>query len=203
MVSNSMMFRAASALTAVGIVLGVANWYPRPEAALAWTASLAMFGIMCAALRLSRRALRRSTDDAAALRGIPTAVVFAALMMGIPLALTLARWYGVVDDIDLGRRSTGVLIGAFLVVLGNVMPKNLPPLSSMRMRRRTTTGVSAARRLDVGALRSCVGDRLAGAVNRLRRNCDDRIGNGLHGRDHCAAPAPSQAAQNHPASGLN
>ncbi len=53
-------------------------------------------------------------------------------MMGIPLALTLARSYGVVDDIDLGRRSTGVLIGAFLVMLGNVMPKNLPPLSSLR-----------------------------------------------------------------------
>ena len=128
-----MMFRAASALTAVGIVLVVANWYARPEAALAWTAPLAMFAVMFAALRLSRRALCRSTGDA--LRSpdwIPTAVVFAALMMGIPLALTLARSYGVVDDIDLGRRSTGVLIGAFLVMLGNVMPKNLPPLSSMR-----------------------------------------------------------------------
>ena len=130
-----MMFRAASALTAVGIVLVVANWYARPEAALAWTAPLAMFAVMFAALRLSRRALRRSTGDATALRSldrIPTAVVFAALMMGIPLALTLARSYGVVDDIDLGRRSTGVLIGAFLAMLGNVMPKNLPPLSSMR-----------------------------------------------------------------------
>jgi hypothetical protein len=129
------MFRAASALTAVGIVLVVANWFARPEAALAWTAPLAMFAVMFAALRLSRRALRRSTGDATALRSldsIPTAVVFAALMMGIPLVLTLARSYGVVDDIDLGRRSTGVLIGAFLVMLGNVMPKNLPPLSSMR-----------------------------------------------------------------------
>jgi hypothetical protein len=37
-----------------------------------------------------------------------------------------------VDDIDVSRRSTGVLIGAFLVMLGNVMPKNLPPSSSMR-----------------------------------------------------------------------
>jgi hypothetical protein len=129
-VPNSLMFKAASALTAVGIVLVVANWYARPEAVLAWTAALAMFAVMFAALRLSRRALRRSTGDAAALRRIPTAVVFAALMMGIPLALTLARSYGVVDDIDFGRRSTGVLIGAFLVMLGNVMPKNLPPLSS-------------------------------------------------------------------------
>ncbi len=127
MVPNSLMFKAASALIAVGIVLVVANWYARPEAALAWTAALAMFAVMFAALRLSRRGLRRSTGDAAALRRIPTAVVFAALMMGIPLALTLARSYG---DIDFGRRSTGVLIGAFLVMLGNVMPKNLPPLSS-------------------------------------------------------------------------
>ena len=135
MVPNSMIFRAASALTAVGIVLVVANWYARPEAALAWTAPLAMFAVMFAALRVSRFALRRSTGDATARRSvdwITTGVVFGALMMGIPLALTLARSYGVVDDIDLGRRSTGVLIGAFLVMLGNVMPKDLPPLSSMR-----------------------------------------------------------------------
>jgi hypothetical protein len=129
------MSRAASALTAVGTVLVVANWYAKPEAALAWTAPLAMFAVMFAALRLSRRALRRSTEDATALRSldwITTGVVFGALMMGIPLALTLARSYGVVDDPDLGRRSTGVLSGAFLVMLGNVMPKTLPPLSSMR-----------------------------------------------------------------------
>jgi hypothetical protein len=129
-----MMFRAASALTAVGILLVPANWYAKPEAALAWLAVLAMFAVMVAALRMSRRAVRQSTVDAMAARSldtIPTAVVFAALMMGIPLALTLARSYGVVDDIDVGRRSTGVLIGAFLAMLGNVMPKNLPPLSSM------------------------------------------------------------------------
>jgi hypothetical protein len=34
-----------------------------------------------------------------------------------------------VDDIDVARRSTGVLTGAFLAMLGNVMPKNLPPMS--------------------------------------------------------------------------
>ena len=132
MVPNPMMFRAASALTAVGVVLVLANWYAKPERALAWTATLAMFAVMVAALELSRRALRRSTPQAVrSLNQITTAVVFAALMMGIPLALSLARSYGVVDDVDLGRRSTGVLIGVFLAMLGNVMPKTLPPLSSM------------------------------------------------------------------------
>ena len=133
MVPNSMMFRVASALTAVGIVLVLPNWYAKPEAALAWTAVLAMFAVMIAALRVSRRAVRHSTTKATAVRGldrIPTAVVFAALMMGIPLALTLARAYGLVDGSDMARRSTGVLIGVFLVMIGNNMPKNLPPLSS-------------------------------------------------------------------------
>ena len=133
MVPNAMMFRAASALIAVGIVLGLANWYARPEAALAWTAVLAMFVVMVAALRVSRRAVRHATVKPAAVAGldrIPTAVVFAALMMGIPLALTLARSYGLVDGSDVARRSTGVLIGLFLVMIGNNMPKNLPPLSS-------------------------------------------------------------------------
>ena len=132
MIANSKIFSAASALTAVGIVLVLANWYARPEAALAWTAVLAMFAVMIAALQLSGRAVRHSTATAVSgLDRIPTAVVFAALMMGIPLALTLARSYGLVDVSDnVDRRSTGVLVGAFIVMIGNVMPKNLPPLSS-------------------------------------------------------------------------
>lgn len=133
MVPNSMMFSTASALTAVGIGLLLANWYAKPEAALAWTAALAMFAVMAAALRVSHRAVRDSTAKATSgLDRIPTAVVFAALMMGIPLGLTLARSYGFIDGSDVARRSTGVLTGAFLVMLGNVMPKNLPPMSSMR-----------------------------------------------------------------------
>ena len=135
MIPNSKMFSAASALTAVGIVLVLANWYAKPEAALAWTAALATFVVMVAVLRVSRRAVRHSTVEATAARSldqITTAVVFAAVMMGIPLALTLARSYGLIDGSDVARRSTGVLTGAFLVMLGNVMPKNLPPLSSMR-----------------------------------------------------------------------
>jgi hypothetical protein len=132
-VPNSLIFNAAFALTGVGVVLVLANWYAKPEAALAFAVALAMFVVMAVALRLSRRVVRHSTAKPSAVPGldrIPTAVVFAALMMGIPLALTLARSYGVVDDVDLGRRSTGALIGVFLAMLGNVMPKNLPPLSS-------------------------------------------------------------------------
>ena len=142
MVPHSMMFRAASALTVAGIVLVLANWYAKPESALAFAAELAMFAVMGAALRASHRAVRTSCGTAnqkavAGIQSIPTAVVFAALMLGIPLALTLARPYGLLDRTDIDRRSTGVLIGVFLAMSGNVMPKNLPPLSS--------TGIDGAR----------------------------------------------------------
>jgi hypothetical protein len=134
-ISNAKMFGAASALTAVGIVLVLANWYTKPDAALAWAAALAVFAAMVAALRVSRLAVRRAPGEVAAARSfesITTAVVFGALMMGIPLALTIARSYGLIDGSDAARRSTGVLTGLFLVMLGNAMPKNLPPVSAMR-----------------------------------------------------------------------
>ena len=60
------------------------------------------------------------------------AVVFGALMMIIPLALTLAHAYGVVDDPDSGRRTTMIILGAYLAVTGNAMPRMLPPTSSMQ-----------------------------------------------------------------------
>jgi hypothetical protein len=132
-VSNSMKVRVGTALMALGIVLALANWYAKPEAALAWIAVLAMFAVMAVVLRLSQPIVLRTTTEANAARGldqIATAVVFAALMMGIPLALTLARSYGLVDGLEVARRSTGVLIGLFLAMVGNVMPKHLPPLSS-------------------------------------------------------------------------
>ena len=66
MVPNSMMFRAASALTAVVILLVLPNWFTKPEAALAWTAVLAMCAVMVAALQVSRRAVRHSTAKATA-----------------------------------------------------------------------------------------------------------------------------------------
>src|SRR4051812_19714270 len=128
------MFKAASASIAVGIALVLANWYAKPEPALTWAAPLAMFIVMFAALRVSRLAVRRSATATAArsLDWITRGFVFGALIMGIPLALTLARSYGVVDEPELGRRATGVLSATFLVMLGNLMPKMLPPLSSMR-----------------------------------------------------------------------
>lgn len=133
MVPTSVMFRAAWAVIAAGLVLVLANWYAQPESAPRWTVSLATLAVLVAVLRLSRFIVRRTTMEPAAARGfdqISTGVAFGAAMMVVPLALTLARVYGLIDGADVGRRSVGVLTSVLIVMLGNAMPKNLPPLSS-------------------------------------------------------------------------
>jgi hypothetical protein len=127
--------RTASVLPFIAIGLALANWNAKPAAAWAWAAAIVVFVIMVAVQRRFQLALSRSPGDAASVRGVASvagAVVFGALMMIIPLALTLARAYGVVDDPDSGiRRTTNIMIGAYLAMTGNAMPRMLPPTSSL------------------------------------------------------------------------
>src|SRR5204863_1582941 len=58
-------------------------------------------------------------------------IAFGALMMVVPLTVALAHAYGVVDDPDTGRRTTMIILGVYLVVSGNALPRMLPPTSSM------------------------------------------------------------------------
>jgi len=135
MALNWISSRTVSALPLIGIGLALANWNARPAAAWAWAAAIVVFVVMVAVHRRVQLALSRSPGDAASVRGVASvggAVVFGALMMIIPLALTLAHAYGVVDDPDGGRRTTMIVLGAYLAVTGNAIPRKLPPMSSMQ-----------------------------------------------------------------------
>jgi hypothetical protein len=135
MALNWITSRIASVLPLTAIGLALANWNAKPAAAWAWAAVIVISVVMVAVQRLSQLALSRSSGDAASVRSVDSvagAIVFGALMMIIPLALTLARAYGVVDDPDSGiRRTTNIMIGAYLAMTGNAMPRMLPPTSSL------------------------------------------------------------------------
>ena len=130
---NSSRIGSASPLVSIGLAL--ANWNAKPAAAWAWAAVIVMSVVMVAVQRRSQLALSRSPGDAALVGSVDSiagAVAFGALIMISPLALTLAHAYGVVDDPDSGmRRTTMIIIGAYLAVTGNAMPRMLPPTSSM------------------------------------------------------------------------
>ena len=135
MALNWTSWRIGSVLPLIAIGLALANWNAKPAAAWAWAAVIVISVVMVAVQRLTPLAFSRSPGDAASVRGVASvavAVVFGALMMIIPLALTLAHAYGLVDDPDSGmRRTTMIMVGAFLAVTGNAIPRMLPPTSSM------------------------------------------------------------------------
>ena len=135
MALNWISSRTVSALPLIGIGLALANWNAKPAAAWAWAAVIVISVVMVAVQRFWQRASSRSSGDAALARSadsVASAVVFGALMMIIPLALTLAHAYGLVDDPDSGmQRTTMIMVGAYLAVTGNAMPRMLPPTSSM------------------------------------------------------------------------
>jgi len=135
MALNWISSRTVSALPLIGIGLALANWNAKPAAAWAWAAAIVVFVVMVAVQRRFQLAFSRSPGDAASVRSVASvdgAVVFGALMMIIPLALTLAHAYGLVDDPDSGmQRTTMIIVGAYLAVTGNAMPRMLPPTSSM------------------------------------------------------------------------
>ena len=127
--------RIGSVLPLIAIGLALANWNAKPAAAWAWAAVIVISVVMVAVQRRSQLAFSRSPGDPASVlsvESVAVAVVFGALMMIIPLALTLAHAYGLVDDPDSGMRRTNmIMVGAYLAVIGNAMPRMLPPTSSM------------------------------------------------------------------------
>ena len=129
------MALSSSALPLIGVALAIANWNARPDAAWAWTAAIAMFLVMVAVPWRTQLAFRRSSRDAASIRGlawVTGAVVSGSLMMIIPLAATLAHAYGLVEGPDGGRAASMIVLGVSLAVAGNAMPRMLPPMSSMQ-----------------------------------------------------------------------
>lgn len=71
----------------------------------------------------------RSTDNAAGLR---RGIIFAGLVLAIPLGLKLAATFAPAAHSGTSQRAMMIIIGAFLVATGNALPKALTPLSALR-----------------------------------------------------------------------
>jgi Sec-independent protein secretion pathway component TatC len=121
----------APGLLVLSMLLAGVNWYLQPARAGFWTSAIVVLGCMMLVFFLAHR---RSENDARrrAADAIRQAIVFAGLMMAIPLSMSLATRLGAVHDADLSRRMTMVLMGAFVAFTGNAMPKTLTPLSALQ-----------------------------------------------------------------------
>ena len=123
MVTKSIWNYLAAALLLLGAALAGANWYLQPQRTVYW--AVAAIFIICMAVVL----LVISRRDANSIR---SGIVFAGLILVIPLGLKLATALGAIDHADFSKRAMMAIIGAFLMSTGNAIPKTLTPLSVMR-----------------------------------------------------------------------
>lgn len=121
----------APALLLLGTVLAAGNWYVQPERATAWAITLSVIGgmalVLLIALRYAREAARESVG-----RSLRSAVAFAGSTLVVTLSLKLAFALGILDDGELSRRAAMIILGGFLVSMGNSMPKRLTPLAALQ-----------------------------------------------------------------------
>jgi len=125
-------YTLAPLVVAAAAALAVANWMLRPERAWFWGLALAVLAGMTAALYVVRHRSGGETPRDAAADSIRGAVVFAALMLIVPLGARLAANFGLPPHADTARRLTMILTGGFLAFTGNTIPKTLTPLSALR-----------------------------------------------------------------------
>jgi hypothetical protein len=119
-------------LIAANTLLVAANWYLRPQSAGGWfVALLLVIGMTLALVLVSRepKAEAERRDARGTVRsGIATAGVILAISLGAKLAVALgAAQYG-----DMALRATMAIVGAFLAVTGNAIPKTLTPLAALQ-----------------------------------------------------------------------
>jgi hypothetical protein len=120
----------APTLVALALLLGAANWYVNSAQRAGWAMALTFLAFLVVPLWWVRRHGSSDGSGRQAAKWIESAVGFAAVMLSIPLGGKLALTWGVIDDPGLSNRLTQAVIGAYLVFMGNLMPKMLAPRSN-------------------------------------------------------------------------
>jgi hypothetical protein len=118
------------ALIALNTLLVAENWYLRPQSAGGWfVVLLLLIGMTLALVHVPREpkeeAARR--DGGRVRSGIVTAGLILVISLGAKLAVTL----GAVHYGDIALRATMAIVGVFLAVTGNAIPKTLRPLAGL------------------------------------------------------------------------
>jgi hypothetical protein len=119
------------ALIALDTLLVVENWYLRPQSAGAWSAVLLVLIVMTLALVMVSREPREEATRRDAGRSVRRGISTAGMILAISLDAKLAAALGAAHYDDIALRATMAIMGAFLAVTGNAIPKTLTPLAAL------------------------------------------------------------------------
>ena len=138
----------AVTLTVFVVGLGAALWIQRPELSNRWAASMLFLPGAWLAVLLVDRACAQSARRLKTKHQLIRGIACAGGILSLSLIAALAEESYLIDG-DVAKRSVGVMLGALLMLMGNVMPKKLAPLDDSE---RTRAGKTQATQRFVGWL---------------------------------------------------
>jgi len=120
--------------------LGISNWYFNPEKVIGWSIGIGfmLLGWVIVALILSKRPLSTFGKDER--RYFSASIIAAGLIIATAMGLKLLANLTTLD-LSLVERFWGVTMGAVLIVMGNMMPKILSPLTHQHCAHRKAQSV--------------------------------------------------------------
>jgi len=119
------------ALIVLNTLLVAGNWYLRPQNAGGWFVVLLVLLGMTLAFILASRKPKEEAARRDARSSVLSGIVTAGLILVISLGAKLAVALGAIHFGDIPLRATMAIVGAFLAVTGNAIPKTLTPLAAL------------------------------------------------------------------------
>lgn len=131
MTASSRIHLVAASVATIVTALALFDWALAPAKASSWIVAIATgFGIWIVVALMGR--VRRFEDySASELSYLRTSIVSAGVILAVALSRTWANAVGISGG-EFFDRGLGVLSGVVLLLLGNMMPKVLAPLTAKR-----------------------------------------------------------------------
>jgi len=109
-------------------VLGLANWYLKPERASAWLVAMVTMAAIWVVVTVLTRKQGQSDSDR---RFVVICAVTAGLLLAASLGATAVHTLGIGDE-SFVERAKGVSIGLMLMIIGNGVPKVVSAFTTRR-----------------------------------------------------------------------
>ncbi len=126
MISSKSLSSLAPVLTLLVIVLGAWMWALEPEKSLRWGIGMIFLPAAWISIILFQRSKACRNILEGGKQNLMLGISFAGIMLAGTFALKISQNYHIIDDSS-PDRLVAVMLGAFMVVIGNALPKKLEP----------------------------------------------------------------------------